>query len=363
MNPATSSIPNNSRRFRVCYSVQTTGLGHWVPYRALGTALMDRGYELITFTSGPELPVFFYPVSLKHYHLRGPTLIIRGSRLNYIKTFFYNLLRIPLFFLNLFKFAKFIEKEKPDLIIEDYEPFTSNYLRFWKPDIASFSVDHQSTFISPMFPHRNIGFLLKTITRIFTFARFRLCSSFSDYGSRGGFVSLPPILRREVLEQSASDDGSILVYHSTAQDSDKERLKKACPKNWKFIFYGYKAEEFENISFRPKGEGFLEDLAKCHLYVTNCGFFSVCEALVLGKKVICRPIEGHAEQEWNAKLLKAFANVRVETQVDYGNLKIDQIPEADPVQTAWLRRGLESALKHISEIFTKKLSECPQSNG
>jgi len=341
---------------KICYSVQTTGLGHWVPYKALGTALIKKGCELVTFTSGPELPVLFYPVSMNHYHLKGPTLIIQGSRLSYIKTFFHNLFRLPLYFLNLFRFAKFIKKEKPDLIIEDYEPFTSNYLRFWRPRIASFSVDHQSIFISPMFSHRKASLLLRVITRIFTYARFRLCSSFSDYGSKDHFVSLPPILRPEVLNQQVSNDGSVLVYHSTASNLDKAHLKKACPKNGKFIFYGYEAEEFENISFRPKGDGFLNDLAKCHLYVTNCGFFSICEALVLGKKVICQPIEGHAEQEWNARLLKAFKNVRVENRVDFANLEIDRIPEADPAQMVWLRRGLDAALEHISQSLFKNAS-------
>ena len=334
---------------KIWYSVQSTGLGHLVPYRTLGSALLKYNHELITLTSGPDLLSFFKPLGNKHFHLKGPTLIVNKDRLSYSKTALYNVIHLPEFIINFLKLKKWMEIEKPDLVIVDYEPFTSNYLRITKPAIPSFSVDHQSTFISPMFPFPKLDWILKVITQIFTYAKVRLCSSLLDYGREGAFICIPPILREEVLNMETGDDGSVLVYHSSATASNKEEIKKVCPGDRKFIFYGYEFENYKNLTFKPKGEEFLQDLAKCHVYITNCGFFSVCEALVLGKRMICQPLKGHTEQEWNGRILKAFPNVKVVDNIDYQNLEIERLSIPDPEKTQWLRQGLEHALQYILE--------------
>jgi uncharacterized protein (TIGR00661 family) len=312
----------------------------------LAREFLARGHDLVTLTSGPTLPSFFKPVG-KHYHLNGPTLIMNNDRLSYFRTTIFNILHLPEFLVNFFKLRKWMKAEKPDLIVEDHEFFTSNCIRFSKRSIPSFSVDHQSTFVSPMFPFRKVDWILKIIIKIFTYAKVRLCSSFIDYGEKGSFICIPPILREEVLNMPVKDNGSIVVYHSSATVSDKEVLKKICPDDRPFIFYGYDHEIYKNLTFKPKGEDFLKDLAQCHVFITNCGFISVCEALVMGKKLICQPLKGHAEQEWNGEILKAFPNVRVVNKVDYQNLEIDRLSDPDPEKIKWLSRGLQQALHHI----------------
>src|SRR5574341_805132 len=330
---------------KIWYSVQSTGLGHLIPYRTLARALLKYDHDLITLTSGPSLPSFFKPLG-KHYHLSGPTLIMNKDRLSYFRTTLDNTVRFPGFIVNFMKLKRLIEIEKPDLIVEDHEFFTSNYIRFWKPSVPSFSVDHQSTFVSPMFPFPGVDKMLKVIIKMFSFAKIRLCSSFVDYGRQDSFISIPPILREEVLSIPVEDDGSILVYHSSATSTDKAAIKRNCPSDRSFIFYGYEPETYKNLIFKSKGEEFLKDLARCHVFITNCGFISVCEALVLGKRVICQPLKGHAEQEWNGRILKVFPNVKVVENLDYQNLDVDRLSIPDPEKTLWLRQGLDLALHY-----------------
>jgi uncharacterized protein (TIGR00661 family) len=207
-----------------------------------------------------------------------------------------------------------------------------------------------------MFPFRNVDKMLKCIVKIFSFAKTRLCSSYIDYGKKDSFISIPPILREEVLNIPVEDNGSVLVYHSSATASDKETIKKACPSDRKFIFYGYEPEVYKNLIFKLKGEDFLRDLASCHVFITNCGFISTSEALVLGKRVVCQPLKGHAEQEWNGKILKAFPNVRVVEHLDYQNLDLDRLSVPDPEKTQWLRKGLSLALHYILKDGQNKTS-------
>lgn len=334
---------------KILYSVQSTGLGHLTPYLSLGTALAGRGHEVITVTSGPGMPSFLSPVGERHYHFIGPTLIVDSRRLSFSRTTIHNLVRLPVFVRNLVRLRRLIREEKPDLILEDYEPYTSLFLRFFKTPVPSFSVDHQSLFVSDFFPHKGVEFLLRLITHIFTYARFRLCAGFVPYRSADGFVAVPPILQSEVLSTPVSDDGSIVVYHSSVASGAQEKLKKECPQDRRMIFYGYEAEEYGSLVFKPKGGQFLRDLSRCHAFVTNCGFVSVCEALVLGKKIICQPLAGHYEQEWNARMLKAFKNVRVVDEINYSDLGIEHIPPADPAQTVWLREGLSTVLDEMKK--------------
>ena len=332
---------------KILYSIQSTGLGHITPYLALGRALLSRGHELVTLTAGPHPSSFFKPLSKKYCHFDGPTLILDHERLSYTGTTIYNLVRSPRFLANLFKVKSFIERERPDLILLDYEPYTSNYIRFWKPEIPSFSLDHQSTFLSPAFPLGRVDFALSTITHIFTFAQMRLCANFVDYGGSGNFITVPPILREEALSIPVTDQGYTLIYHSSAMPEDKKKIKTICPKNGEFIFYGYESEVFENLIFKPKGPDFVRDLAGCHAFVTNCGLVSVTEALMMGKKIICQPLKRHSEQEWNGRMLNSFPNVRVVDQLNYADLRVNQLELLDKVKQDWLRRGLEVVLKYI----------------
>lgn len=332
---------------KIWYSVQTTGLGHLTPYIALARALLDRGHQIFTLTSGPKPPSFFKPITGSYIHLNGPTLFMNNERMNYGKTAWFNFLHLPEFMKNILTVKKLIDEQKPDLILLDYEPFTANYLRLWKPSIRSFSVDHQSIFVSPMFPFKRVNFELKAITRIFSYAQTRLCTNFLDYGHQGSFFTMPMVLRDEILQKPVTDDGSILVYHSYPTAFDMERMIRACSSDRKFIFYGYDACTHKNLVFKPKGEGFLEDLAKCHIYITNCGLGSVSEALVMGKRLICQPVKGQSEQEWNARMLKAFPNVKVVEDFDMGQINDEDIPPPDREKQEWLKKGKEYALKYI----------------
>lgn len=124
--------------------------------------------------------------------------------------------------------------------------------------------------------------------------------------SRGKEIhTIPPMLRKEVLESTPSNAGHILGY--MLNDGYAEEIYSwhdEHPDVRLHIFWDKKdapqtMEIDATLTFHKINDTkFLELMASCHGYITTAGFESVCEALYLGKP--CLMIPAHIEQKINA---------------------------------------------------------------
>jgi uncharacterized protein (TIGR00661 family) len=109
----------------------------------------------------------------------------------------------------------------------------------------------------------------------------------------------PPILRKEVLESTASEGDAVVVYVTSPAVELADVLRRT---RQRFICYGFNREGQDgNLWFKkPSQESFLKDLREAKAVVANSGFSLISEALHLGKPYLAWPVKHQFEQVFNA---------------------------------------------------------------
>ena len=116
---------------------------------------------------------------------------------------------------------------------------------------------------------------------------------------------VPPLLRKEVLQQTVSEGHYIHGYMvNSGFSSQVMAWHKAYPHIPLRFFWDRKNETEvchidDTLSFYPLDDhAFLKQMSGCRAYASTAGFESICEAIYMGKPVLMVP--AHIEQECNA---------------------------------------------------------------
>ena len=121
------------------------------------------------------------------------------------------------------------------------------------------------------------------------------------------YLRRPPLLRKEVLQQTVSEGHYIHGYMVNSGFSSQVMAwhKSVSPHSSSFLFGTAKNEtEVCHIddtlkAFYPLDDhAFLKQMSGCRAYASTAGFESICEAIYMGKPVLMVP--AHIEQECNA---------------------------------------------------------------
>lgn len=208
---------------------------------------------------------------------------------------------------------KLVADTKPDLIVNFLEPLTGLLKLRRRCPVPVLSVGHQFMMQHPESFNPRGFFLQKPIMSQFVklvgAGSTRMALSYApvrDIPEKRLYVS-PPLLRRELFEQTPAAGDYILIYivnHGYA--ADVIRWHEANPSVPIHCFYdkpGAKPEEWhdDKLAFHAlDGAKFLRMMAGCRAMVCTAGFESVAEANYLGKPLMCIPLENHVEQSMNA---------------------------------------------------------------
>lgn len=221
--------------------------------------------------------------------------------------------RLPRYIRSLKKIRQTIDSKQPDILVNFYEPMAGNYYRLYREKRPLFCLGHQYFISHPAFKFPDINWMARASFRFFngfTAPRRakRIALSFSQESDRPekGLFVCPPLIRREIKEQTPSDKGFILAYLLNAGYS--EEIINWCRNN-----PGQKIEAFWDDSRRPETnfgdnlifhyldrEKFINRLASCSAYACTAGFDSVAEAAYLQKDILMVPTRNHFEQKCNA---------------------------------------------------------------
>ncbi|MBI5394837.1 MAG: hypothetical protein HZA91_06015 [Verrucomicrobia bacterium] len=199
-----------------------------------------------------------------------------------------------------------IEQWQPHVAITDREFFLPIAAR--AAGLGCLSIDHQHIVSACRYPvplsqriHRAL--FLTSLRLLYGFAGRNLVVSFFHPPLKpdGRHELLPPILRPEVAEVSASAGKHVLVYQTTPTftpllDALRQLARPV-------IVYGFRNEHAVdgNLTFKPfDRRAILEDLAGSAYAVVNGGHNLLCEAFYYCKPVLCFPIAADFEQFLNA---------------------------------------------------------------
>ncbi len=290
---------------KIFYSINGQGMGHVMRSKPI-IEYLSRKHSLSIFASGKAYRFLRsrYPVHhLWYYHL-----IYINNTVNIFLTFLLGTLQLPFLWIYHSKVAYSIVKEKPDLIISDFEP--SLIYWGWILHVPVINIDNQHTLygtkiVVPPRYHSAYKWARAAIRFVVPYARTCISTTFFyPQKTLKNLYLVPPILRNEIRSLKSRDDHVILVYQTSKSNLELLHVLEQIPEQ--FIVYGFgKKASKKNIEFKELNEKtFYNDLARCKAVICNSGFTLLSEALYLRKPMFCTVIGHQFEQIVNGMYIE-----------------------------------------------------------
>ena len=266
---------------RIVYGISGEGSGHSSRARVVLTHLIAAGHEVkaVSYDRGyRNLGGDFDVFETEGLHIRAD-----DNRVSMVKTFTDNLTRLPDGIAKVREVRRELFKSfRPDCVITDFEPTTAYLAQHYDLPLISIDNQHRMRYMRYPAPEglRKDALLTEGIIRaLVPRPDVSLVTTFyfGAVKNRRTFL-FPPILRQAVRELVADEGDHVLVYFTQAFASFLE-LFSEFPRE-RFIVYGQPGEkDRDNVSFRPFGDHFLDDLASAKAVVSTAGFTLMTEAL------------------------------------------------------------------------------------
>ncbi len=293
---------------KILYGVQGTGNGHISRARALATAFKNYPDIEVTwlFTGRDKKDFFDMDIFGDYLWFKGLTFVTRNGQIQNIETL---LNTAPMTFIQDIKTLA-SRLSQYDIIASDYEPVTAWAARRAKRDVIG--IGHQYAFNYDI-PISGENLITKNLMKYFAPASLSLGLHWHNFGK----PILPPIA--EVHDNDGVViDNKVLVYLPFEDNDTVIALLKPI-NNYEFFVYspGLNDKTLGHIHTRkPSREGFQYDLSNAHSVISNCGFELISEALMLGKRILTKPVKGQMEQQSNAEALKQLNLASIIHQLD-----------------------------------------------
>ncbi|MFH1331654.1 MAG: MJ1255/VC2487 family glycosyltransferase [archaeon] len=300
---------------KILYGVCGEGMGHATRSKVVIKHLIEKKHDVHVVASHRAYE-FLARTFPKVTQIPGFTMHYEENTMKTLKTIWRNIKypRSGKQALNLV--YNIIKKEKPDIIITDYEPSVAYLSKMVegknKRGIPLISIDNQHIYTNCeiKFPKKFMNdYIMAKICNRFIVRkkhvdRYIINTFFYPKTKHPKTKLIPALIREDVIKMKPKKGKHILIYQtSKSYTAMFEILKKF--KKEKFIVYGFGIEnKDQNLTFKGFDEkGFIKDLASSKAAITNGGFTMMSEALFLHKPVLSVPVKKQFEQICNAVYL------------------------------------------------------------
>jgi len=304
------------------FMVQGEGRGHMTQSTAMKTIIEQAGMELCGVLIGKSerrvIPDFYYSkIGAPITTISSPNFETdkKGKSIKTLPSLIKNIHDVPVFMESLKVIDKKIKELKPDLIINFYEPLCGIHYMLHRPKTPMISIAHQNIFLYKSFHMPDGPAMAKSGLKAYTSltaigAKRRLALSLYPYpdDKRRALYAVPPLLRKEALEQKTTTGNYLLVYllNSGYMDdiiawhkknlsvelhcfTDKTGIEETTKYDDTLFFHKINDKKFLDLMAGSKG------------LASTAGFESICEAMYMGKPVLMVPVDGHYEQFCNSR--------------------------------------------------------------
>ncbi|MCY4001460.1 MAG: hypothetical protein OXF84_11740 [Bacteroidetes bacterium] len=307
-------------KLRVLFIVQGEGRGHLTQALSLASILRNAGHSVcksVVSKGGHEIPSYFeeclqspvVEVPSGHFFVNQETRSIDWGR-----TLVNNSFRLNEFNRSFAILSELLQSEKPDVIVNFFEPLAGFFMLRERPKIPMVAVGHQFMFLHPEYQFPT-GFEVQKISTL-TFTRLtglgaecRFALSLYDAPPLPDkkVVVMPPLLRQELfdLPDDVSEPYYVIYLYHHSLSKDLIAWHQQNPAHRLHCFWNNdQADEVthysKNLTFhRLHSTRFLEMMAQCQGVVTTSGFESMAEAMYLRKPLMLNPLHRHFEQHCN----------------------------------------------------------------
>ena len=293
---------------KILFGVQTEGNGHITQCIATKQYLQSQGIEVTTAFAAKKkrgLPKYFTD-EFNVIDYNGFDFVFDNvGRVVIWKTILNNTFELPRLIVSFIKICTIIQKEKPDVIFNYYEPLVGLTALFFR-NIKYVSFGHQYAMDSAIYPRIN-GYIvqklfLSIINKITSIRAKIVALSYYEFNDTTMIVS-PPILRAESYSISDKKEDFVLVYLMNEDMLPQliSQAKKYPDINIQcFTKLTKQYDELPNLKlFNLDGKLFQEKMKVCKSVVCSGGFETSAEAIYQNKPLLMIPMPNHYEQHAN----------------------------------------------------------------
>lgn len=279
------------------------GNGHATRSAAIIDCLHQEGHEVAAVSDGQALDIL-NGVADELIEAVTPHIVYDKNSVKGLRTIWRNLQVCPQFFLDLQIVKRFVAAWNPRVVISDFNPMAS-FIR----GIPLVSIDNQGILSQGKIEIPRGHWLEYAKSRlvcatVVPSATVRVVSSFMKVPVRTGVVRVGPILSRKVWSLKSRRRSHVVVYQTSPTHTC---LAELLPKlGIDIAAYGFGRQgRIKQVRFKPfDSKGWMDDLSSCRAVIMNGGYSLITEALVLGKPVLCFPVQHQFEQVLNAYYLE-----------------------------------------------------------
>ena len=300
------------------FVVQGEGRGHFTQALSLKQTLESEGHEVVAVMAGTSakrvLPSFFTEkIGSEIIQFQSPNFMPtpKGKKSSLLFSILYNLIYLPVYFGSMLTIRKTIRDKQPDVVVNFYELMCGFTYGLFNPTTPMVNVAHQYYFQTPQFEYSGqdkfqfqlLNFYSK-LTSLRSTKILALSFRSDEEWQIGNITIVPPLLRQEVLRQTARNGNYIHGYLLNSGYANELAAWSENNLHQALHFFWDKKEVEKTEMLTPmlamhqlSDTLFLHYMSGSKAYATTGGFESVCEAMYLQKPVLMVPT--HIEQECN----------------------------------------------------------------
>lgn len=352
------------------FIVQGEGRGHLTQAMTLEKLLTAGGHEVVEIMVGKspqrKLPDFFLKgvrATVSHFESMNFLPSADNRKPSMVKTVLFNTFGFHKYFPSIQHVCDKIRSSGADVVVNFYELMAGLAYFFHEIDTPMICIGHQYLFL-----HKDFGLprerypdsiALDFFTRLTAVNAVRhLALSFRPMArdDKHGIVTVPPLLRQEVLEIEPSSDDYLHGYMLNtgfSEDVMKWHLKHP-DVALRFFWDNWEAGKVHKVDdtlsfYLIDDKEFLRQMAGCRAYASTAGFESVCEAMYMGKPILMVP--SHIEQEINAfDAVRSGAGVACDRFDLSALLEFSRDFKPDNSFREWVRSASELIIKELENI-------------
>ncbi len=355
---------------KILFLANGLGMGNSTRCYAVIERLVEKGAVVDVMTSGNGLKFF------SEKQGKGINRLIETKSFKYGKdssgklSAFKTLLSIfqlaAVYIANNKLVKSYIKENQPSLVVTDSEYV---FLPMWFSNIPIVALNNSDMVVTSFFKFPNKPFSIYPQFFLVEFFDFmfhlivadKVISPRLDCSKSFGkkFIKVPPIVRKDVtgdLLEGVVKNGVIMLSGSTF-GSNVDLHGEKFP--FQIDVIGREGENDEGLSFHGKLVNNLHILNKADFLVINAGFSAVSEGVCMRKPLIVIPVENHAEQYINAKMVEGLGCGFMATAEDMADSiktitqKIEDFREKCKL-LGWEQSGAEEASRVIFSLINDK---------
>ncbi|ADZ90585.1 MJ1255/VC2487 family glycosyltransferase [Marinomonas mediterranea] len=342
---------------KILYGVQGTGNGHITRARAMADAFEGLDIEVDYVFSGREEKDYFDMEAFGNYRtFKGLSFVARDGKLDLFAT----CRKASL--LTLRKDIKRLDLDGYDLIITDYEPVVAWAAK--RKGIRCIGFGHQYAFNYNVPKHKGDK-LGAWIMSNFAPVNVSLGAHWHHFGN----PILPPLMQEKDTQYSVSEK-DVLVYLPFENSEEVMDWLEHIP-GYHFRFHCNDIEPgiYDNVTVYPFSRGgFHKNLGECRSVLCNAGFELNSEALMLGRRILAKPLKGQIEQHSNALALDLLgiasttsylSNTVIRKWLQEGSVVKIDYPDVASAVAKWICNGAEGSIEELSRSLWDQVSPIP----